>query len=360
MGSMNGNITYRFEVEVVTSAAELESRSGEWAALWTRARFPTVFQRPEWLLPWWRQLGGGSLLVFCLRHEGRLVGLAPFYVSTSADGSPKVLLMMGTGATDYLDALADSEFEDAVASEIGLLLNGCSAEWDVCDFQQLRAGSVMLSRFRLDDCRDELTVQDVCPSLPLPSEIGRLRESVPGNMLQQLANYRRRLAQIGDYRFETADEASFEEIFSALTGMRETRLAGRPQRDTLGRGTVRDFTEAACRGLLSSGRLRLYALRFGRRIVSALCTLKDDLRTYCFLSASEPAAAQLNPGTLILGHAIEQAIEQGSSEFDFLRGREAYKYLWGAKGRLNYRRRLLRTDARSSMDRHRLSELAVP
>lgn len=360
MGSMNGNITYRFEVEVVTSVAELESRSGEWAALWARARLPTVFQRPEWLLPWWRHLGEGSLLVFCLRHEGRLVGLAPFCVSTSADGSTRRLLILGTGATDYLDALADAEFEDAVASDIALLLQGYAAEWDVCDFQQLRAGSLLLSRFRLDDCRDELTVQEVCPSLALPPETGRLRESVPANMLQQLAYYRRRLAQIGDYRFETADEAGFDEIFSALAGMRETRSTGRSRRDTVGRGTARGFTEAACRGLLSSGHLRLYALRFGRRIVSALCAFKDDSRTYCYLSASEAAAAQLNPGTLILGYAIEQAIVQGSSEFDFLRGREAYKYLWGAKGRLNYRRRLVRTDARSCMDRNRLSELAVP
>ncbi len=360
MGRMSGNIMYRFEVEVITSAAELESRSGEWAALWSRARCPTVFQRPEWLLPWWRQLGQGNLLVFCLRQQGRMVGLAPFYLSVPANGSPKRLLILGTGATDYLDALADIELEDAVTSDISLLLQSYSGDWDVCDFQQLRAGSLLLNRFRLEECRDELTVQEVCPSLPLPSEVGRLRENVPANMLQKLGYYRRRLGQLGGYRFETADEASFEEIFSALSGMHESRLSVRARRSTLGQGMVRDFTETACRGLLASGHLRLYALRLGPRIVSSMCAFKDDSRTYCFLSESDPEAAPLSPGTLILGYAIEQAIMEGSSEFDFLRGREAYKYLWGAKGRLNYRRRLVKADSQLVVDRHRLSEMAVP
>jgi CelD/BcsL family acetyltransferase involved in cellulose biosynthesis len=34
---------------------------------------------------------------------------------------------------------------------------------------------------------------------------------------------------------------------------------------------------------------------------------------------------------LALGHAIEAAKAEGAASFDFLRGREPYKYAWGAR-----------------------------
>jgi CelD/BcsL family acetyltransferase involved in cellulose biosynthesis len=43
---------------------------------------------------------------------------------------------------------------------------------------------------------------------------------------------------------------------------------------------------------------------------------------------------------VLVGCAIEAAAEEGAREFDFLRGREAYKYRWGARDRPTFGRRL--------------------
>lgn len=94
--------------------------------------------------------------------------------------------------------------------------------------------------------------------------------------------------------------------------------------------------------LLESGHLRLYCLRLGGKIAAALCAFSDGARMCCYLSGFAKPAAPLNPSALLIGHAIEEAICEGCGEFDFLRGRETYKYLWGAKGKLNYRRKLLK------------------
>jgi len=48
----------------------------------------------------------------------------------------------------------------------------------------------------------------------------------------------------------------------------------------------------------------------------------------------------------MIGHAIEEAVRAGASEFDFLRGKEAYKYKWGAKDRPTYRCVLRPTQSR--------------
>jgi hypothetical protein len=42
----------------------------------------------------------------------------------------------------------------------------------------------------------------------------------------------------------------------------------------------------------------------------------------------------------VIDYAVRAAIDEGAAEFDFLRGREAYKYRWGARDLLTYRRRL--------------------
>jgi CelD/BcsL family acetyltransferase involved in cellulose biosynthesis len=46
---------------------------------------------------------------------------------------------------------------------------------------------------------------------------------------------------------------------------------------------------------------------------------------------------KLSPGAVLLGWVIEEAVAEGMAEVDFLRQREAYKYLWGARDRINYK-----------------------
>jgi CelD/BcsL family acetyltransferase involved in cellulose biosynthesis len=45
----------------------------------------------------------------------------------------------------------------------------------------------------------------------------------------------------------------------------------------------------------------------------------------------------------MIGHAIEQAVIEEATEFSFLRGREKYKYQWGAVDRWNTRLELRRS-----------------
>jgi CelD/BcsL family acetyltransferase involved in cellulose biosynthesis len=68
-------------------------------------------------------------------------------------------------------------------------------------------------------------------------------------------------------------------------------------------------------------------------------------RAYYYLGGFDPEAAKVSPGTLVVAHAIEEAIREGACEFDFLRGQEPYKYKWGAHDRPCFRR-VIRREAR--------------
>jgi CelD/BcsL family acetyltransferase involved in cellulose biosynthesis len=86
----------------------------------------------------------------------------------------------------------------------------------------------------------------------------------------------------------------------------------------------------------------MYATRVNDRIVAVFYGFAHGGSVYYYLSGYEPELEKLSIGTLIVAHAVEQAVHDGATSFDFLRGAEEYKYMWGAKDRMNRRRQLFR------------------
>jgi CelD/BcsL family acetyltransferase involved in cellulose biosynthesis len=107
---------------------------------------------------------------------------------------------------------------------------------------------------------------------------------------------------------------------------------------------VKVLREAAG-NMLPHGLFRLYILYLDSRPAATLYGFvdppagrsgeRDASRTartfYYYLGGFDPKFNPVSPGTLLIGHAMEQAAGEGCAVFDFLRGRDRYKYLWGAR-----------------------------
>ena len=94
--------------------------------------------------------------------------------------------------------------------------------------------------------------------------------------------------------------------------------------------------------MLEAGALRMFATRAGERIVAVFYGFAFGDTFYYYLSGYDPALEKLSIGTLMVAHAVDEAVREGATTFDFLRGAEEYKYAWGAKDRMNRRRQLVR------------------
>jgi CelD/BcsL family acetyltransferase involved in cellulose biosynthesis len=92
--------------------------------------------------------------------------------------------------------------------------------------------------------------------------------------------------------------------------------------------------------MLEAGLLRLNVLRLDGRAVAVYYGFTHRERAYYYLGGFDPEFSALSPGTLAVAYAIEQALAEGVKTFDFLRGDERYKYLWGAEDTFTYRRTL--------------------
>ena len=313
----------------VRSLAVLQRLAPEWGRLWLRSQ-ASPFQSPAWLVPWWKHVGQGQLATVALRstRDGELVGLAPLYVHTSPDTRRRHLFPVGIATTDRLDVLAAPGWEARVAEALVRHLVDSAREWDVLEAPQLAAGSGWLALDWPAGWRREVGTSDPNPVLALPA-------ALPAPMARNLAYCRRRAARAGRLAYECANERSLPMLLAELDRLHARRWALRDQAGVLrGRGVPEWHQEAAAR-LLAAGLLRLLALRIDGQAVAVLYGLADAAgvekrRWSYYIGGFDPAAASLSPGTLLVGHAIEQAQAEGAAVFDFLRGDEPYKQRWGA------------------------------
>ena len=66
------------------------------------------------------------------------------------------------------------------------------------------------------------------------------------------------------------------------------------------------------------------------------CVRQGDVVSF-YTTGYDPEYARFGPGRDLMAHAIGAAIAEGATEFDFLRGDEAYKDHWGARLRHDWR-----------------------
>jgi CelD/BcsL family acetyltransferase involved in cellulose biosynthesis len=328
------------EIEEITTGAGLEALVPAWHALWRRAHGATPFHSPAWLLPWWREVGGGELRTLVARTGDRLVGVLPMYRQHEAQGGK--LLPLGIAISDYLDGL----FEEGCGLEVAEAMLRRLAErhdWRRCELHPLRQGSPLLEARTPPGCTDDLLEFEPCLAVEIPAGARELREVLPSKIRDNLRYFRRRAEQAGRLSFEIATAATVSEFVDALFRLHEARWHGLEQAGVLADPAIRRFHRAAAPLLQSAGLLRLHVLRLDERIVAAMYALHARGRAYCYLCGFDRNFGTLSPGTLILGHSIWQAMCEGVREVDFLRGRERFKYHWGVRERPCYGRMLDRS-----------------
>jgi CelD/BcsL family acetyltransferase involved in cellulose biosynthesis len=141
-------------------------------------------------------------------------------------------------------------------------------------------------------------------------------------------------------RIDAAGAGELEDSFESLLNFHRARWSARGAPGVLDAPGVALFHRDAMCGLMARGWLRVYLLRVARRIAAVYYGFLAKRCAYYYLGGFASAFEAVSPGHLIVLHALTEAVREGARELDFLRGRESYKYAWGAKDRPQYRRRL--------------------
>lgn len=316
--------------DVIDSEAGLVAIEEEWWALWRRCPQATPFQSPAWLIPWRRHYSPGRLATIAVRRDGRLVGLAPFYLETKTGR----LMPVGISLSDFLDVLIEPEEEPQVAAAlVGVALE---LPWTAWSFEELPPEAAAWGLPCPKTCRETAGEQSHCPVLALNGESG-WGEAVPAKRISGLRHERARAARLGEVEIVEAGgepQSFLDELFR----LHAARWQGRGEAGVLADAAVQAFHREALPRLAEQGLARCWLLKIGGEAAAAHYGMKDGRRALFYLGGFDPRFAAGSPGSLLVGHAIAEAKREGCAEFHFLRGREPYKYAWGAVDRPNRRR----------------------
>lgn len=325
-------------VDVLTTTAELENAASEWDALWRRSPSATPFQSPHWCLPWWTRFGSHDPFAVAVRSNGRLDAFAPLYILRDDDTGESLGMFIGTGVTDYLDAVVAPDVDASPLVEAMT-----AADCQLWDLQQMRPSSPLLATPVPAPWSDNVEEMDACPVLPIGNAGEELENLLSTHARKKLRYFRRSVEREGSVSYENATAENLDELLNALFELHGLRWQRRGLPGVLADDAIRDFhRDVACR-MLDAGALRMVAMRIAGRIRAIFYGFAHHDTVYYYLSGYDPDLEKLSIGNLIVAHAIEEAVRAGAQTFDFLRGAEEYKYSWGAKDRVNRRRQLFRS-----------------
>jgi len=326
------------EIRIIRTVDDLAALQPQWWELWHRAAAPP-FLSPAWLLPWWQVFRPGELRSVAVLDGGRLIALAAFYCERAR------LLPVGIALSDYLDVLADPTEPHALPA----LAEGVRElpDWGEWSLEELPPGAAALALPAPEGCGDGARAQSVCPVLALPRSRDRLDEAIPAGKLRKLRMARHRADRRGGCAVEHVGSEGIGGFLRELMRLHHARWQERGGSEALRGELVEDFLAEATPRLLAADLARLFLLHLGGRCVGAYYGMSDGQRAYAWLGGFDPQCAYESPGTLLIAHAIEEAAGEGCREFHFLRGRERYKYEWGAVDRCSMHRVLSREAARA-------------
>jgi CelD/BcsL family acetyltransferase involved in cellulose biosynthesis len=321
---------------VLRSVTEVKQISSDWRDLFYRCH-ATAFQSPDWLLPWIEVFSPENIMVVEVRCADRLVGLAPLLIYRR--GSERVLAFTGGGVSDYLDVLADPRFESQAILEIFCAVMNSHEEWTVLDLTDLPGHSALL---RIPFLHHSTGEHDSCSVLHLPQTREELLQLFSKRQRANLRNARSRIERAGGGQFEIATAENLSEFLDDLFKLHTDRWSEQGQSGVLDNERVRSFHSCCAPGLLQSRVLHLSRLRLANRSIAVIYSLLFDRTAYCYLQGFDPNSSSLSPGTHLMFSVMNDTLARGLREFDFLRGREAYKQHWRAESKPTFRIQLPR------------------
>lgn len=310
----------------------------EWDTLAGQSMTDTPFQSLAFQQSWWRHLqpANASLHTIISRREDEsLATIGCFFLQ---DGC---LHFNGcVEETDYLDLIVrEEEAEAGWTAVLNHLQRPAFPDWQIarlCNVPAVSATRRLLPEVAAQqglDYHEEII--EVCPVIPLPATFDTYLEMLDSKQRREISRKLRRADAAEAYLRQIGPEDDLTQAVDDFLTL--LQLSTFEKRDWLNDGRRAVFHETA-QSALAAGTLQLLFIEIEGRKAAALFNFDYKGRVWVYNSGLDPAAfGALSPGVVLTAKAVELAIGNGRSEFDFLRGSESYKYQFGAQDSEIYR-----------------------
>ncbi|MDL1911023.1 GNAT family N-acetyltransferase [Chloroflexi bacterium CFX6] len=319
-----------------------------WNALVEQSIADTPFSRYEYLVEWWRTLGGGEwedaeLLLVSASEQDQLIGIAPLFIA-EYDGARALLLIGSIEISDYLDLIVrETDLSRFLCELLDFLASLPADTWSALDWFNLPDASPILPALKAESekrgwsYREE--VYRPTPRIPLNGSFEDYLAGIDKKQRHEIRRKMRRAAESGRVRFYVVDgnadiEPELESFFHLMVQD--------PNKALFLRDAMRDQMSRSLRAAHEYGYLWLGFLEVDGVKVAGSLNFDYGNKLWGYNSGVSRDFMELSPGWVLLGHTIQWCCENGRYEFDFMRGDEEYKYRFGGVNRYVMRARAAR------------------
>ena len=370
--------------EVLRTVEAFDALYPEWDALF-RATGSSVFQSFEWLRTWWRHFGEHSpdmsLHVVVMRGDTRIVGIAPLFVETVhilGFLSFRKVAFISREMSDYLDVLVEKGLEQQCANILAAHLRNSSPPFDIILLEDVADNSVnhrlLFEALVREGLRGTHFVSQHCPRTALHETWEDTLASFSNKHRKHITYQRKNIGRNFEVTFErTTSQENVRQDMEDFIALHQHRWTESGYKGVFGDDRPANFHRDVAAHLFKRGWLFLTFLRLnGKRIAANYgFQLGSITSTYLNGMIEYGDASKFSPGRVLHAYSIEEAIRNGASIYDFLRGRERYKYFFDAidvpnwtiicyrpnsrLARTGFKLDLLRKALRRRIERERLS-----
>ena len=311
-----------------------------WEAILEEIPNRNPFLSPLWAEVWLEHFGRSlePRLLLVRDEEGAPRGIGHL-LESSANGK-KGLCLLGSGDVwDYRDFVIRPGWEEVVFRSLASLMKNDSFDFIEMNgiAQSSPTAEVFPKTMESMGFRVSREVEESVLNLPLPSTWDGFLESLNGKDRHELRRKTRRIEKEGSC--EWMNDAGPSSVDEKMGLFLELHRKSRRDKSEFMTPEMEAYFRDLARGLLKRGWLDLSFLRFqGKEIASFFSFDFADVK-FVYNSGYDPGFSWYSPGIVLSAYCIRGAIEKGMKGFNFLRGREDYKYHLGAREEANFRLR---------------------
>lgn len=323
------------KITLFDNPAVFEDCSTQWADLLADSDANQIFLTCEWQATWWEAYQPGHLLIVVIEDEetGQWQGVAPWFVREDQNGRRVVRTVGCVDVTDYLDVIARRGYENAVYGALVDWIVAQQGEFEevmICNIPEDSLTLVRLPALAEAQGLDVATqVLDVCPVIVLPDDFNAYLAGLDKKNRHETRRKLRKAAGVSDWYIVGPEH----DLDAELQKFLDLMAASAPEKaEFLDDPHNRRFFELMVPKMAARGWLQLAFMTVAGEPAAAYLNFIYRNRVLVYNSGLNPADhGHLSPGIVLLARLIEFAINEGRSEFDFLRGNEPYKYDMGGQ-----------------------------
>jgi len=322
-------------VKRINNQNEFSRLKGDWTTLLKKSRSDSVFLTWEWMYTWWECFQDNKhLFILAVYDEKKdLIGIAPLCMDRKRIFGITILhylRFLGTLPTssDHLDfIICEKKEKAALIAIIEYLFHENS--WDLCLLSNLPVSSQTnkLLKVIMGNKPFQSEVSQVCFYIPLPTRVEEFYSSLTGKMRNKVKREQKGLRKkYNNLELVICERpTNIDNDMEKLFELHEQRWKVINHKGNFARSSIKKFHKKIARLFLKSDMLMLYFLRVQGKDIAALYTFIYNNKICYYQSGRDPEWSKEGVGGILIYLIIEDAINKGYLEFDFLRGAEDYK-----------------------------------